>query len=52
MPVKVNQVRKIKEKIKIGLLILQVVYIVKVMNHKVINVSIVQKITDLPSAKR
>ena len=30
---------------------LQVVYIVKVMNQKVINVSIVQKITDLPSAK-
>ena len=49
MPVKVHQVKKKK---KIGLVILQVVYIVKVMNQKVINVSIVQKIADLPNAKR
>ena len=42
---------KDREKIKKGLVILQVVYIVKVMNQKVINVSIVQTITVLPSVK-
>ena len=44
--------RKIKSNIKLVLGILQVVYIVKVMNQKVINVCIVQKITVLPSAKQ
>ena len=44
-PLKIHQVRKIKWKLKIGLVILQVVYIANVMNQKVINVSIVQKIS-------
>ena len=42
----------IKQKIKIGLVILQVVYMMKVINQKVKNASIVQKITAIPNVKR
>ena len=51
VPFKSTSNDKDREKIKIGLVILQVVYIVKVMNQKVIKVSIIQTITALPSAK-
>ena len=51
VPFKNTSKEKDREKIKKGLVILQVVYIVKVMNQKVINVSIVQTITVLPSVK-
>ena len=51
VPFKSTSNEKDRENIKIGLLILQVVYIVKVMNQKVINFSIVHTITVLPSAK-
>ena len=51
VPFKSTSKEKDREKIKKGLVILQVVYIVKVMNQKVINVSIVQTITVLPSVK-
>ena len=42
----------IKQKIKIGLVILQVVYMMKVINQKVKNAPIVQKITAIPNVKR
>ena len=51
VPFKSTSNDKDREKIKIGLVILQVVYIVKVMNQKVIKVSIIQTITALHSAK-
>ena len=51
VPFKSTSNDKDREKIKIVLVILQVVYIVKVMNQKVIKVSIIQTMTALPSAK-
>ena len=49
VPFKSTSNDKDREKIKIGLVILQVVYIVKVMNQKVIKVSIIQTASCLHS---